>query len=233
MHIHCFQHASFETPGAILNWVIEKDHTIGFTCFFNNEFTLPALHDIDALIIMGGNMNVDEEDKYNWLKTEKDYILKAIKAGKKVLGICLGAQLIAAALGKKVFAAPETEIGFFPVRFNQMALNNHLFNHFAPETTVFHWHGDTFDLPDGALPVASSKACKNQAYLIGDTVLGLQFHLEMTAAILDQMMIHDGDELSTPGRSIQDKNMIHNQVHTLNLNSMDLMILLDKFFTIA
>ena len=230
MNIHCLQHVAFENPGTIKDWAEENHHSINYTCFFEESFVLPHLKDIDALIIMGGNMNVDEEKEYTWLRKENELIRAAIDAGKKVIGICLGSQLIAAAIGCKVYPNQEKEIGFFPVQFSVDALNHFLFNHFSNPYTVFHWHGDTFDLPFNTQLIASSEACKHQAYLIGDSVLGLQFHFEMNQPIIDDMIKHDEQELEEVGKYIQSKAQIQNSHQYLLKNKIDFFTLLDKFF---
>jgi GMP synthase-like glutamine amidotransferase len=126
---------------------------------------------------------------------EKKLIRETIDAGKRVLGICLGAQLIAAALGAKVFKNPHREIGWFPIQRSPEA-NQHPFGELFPsQADVFHWHGDTFDLPKGAIRLASSAGCLNQAYAVSNHVLGLQFHLEMTPFGAEQLTIHCADEL--------------------------------------
>lgn len=153
----------------------------------------PPPHDqTDWLIIMGGPMGVYDAAQYPWLETEKAYIREAIQQGKRVLGICLGAQLIAAALGAKVYPNREKEIGWFPVHFEKTtALVD-----FLPVTeTVFHWHGDTFDLPENAVRFASTPACRNQAYVYGERTVGLQFHFEATAASVAGMIEHGRNEL--------------------------------------
>lgn len=230
MNIHCLQHVSFENPGTIKDWAEENHHSINYTYFFEDNFTLPHLKDMDVLLIMGGNMNVDEEDKYPWLGKEKELIRAAIDAGKKVIGICLGSQLIAAAVGSSVYTNNEKEIGFFPVQLSGDALTHPLFDHFTNPCTVFHWHGDTFDLPANAQLMASSEVCKHQAYLIGDTVLGLQFHFEINKTIIDDMIKHDGPELEEAGKYIQSKEEIQSGYHHLLKNRKDFFILLDKFF---
>ncbi len=230
MNIYCLQHVAFENPGTIKDWAEENHHSINYTYFFEDSFVLPHLKNIDALIIMGGNMNVDEEKEYPWLSKEKELIAAVIDAGKKVIGICLGSQLIAAALDSKVYPNNEKEIGFFPVQFSGGALNHPLFNHFTNPYTVFHWHGDTFDLPTNAKLIASSQACQHQAYLIGNTVLGLQFHFEMNQVIIDDMIKHDGKELEEAGKYIQSKPAIQNSYQYLMKNKKDFFTLLDKFF---
>ncbi|WP_343701602.1 gamma-glutamyl-gamma-aminobutyrate hydrolase family protein [Chitinophaga sp.] len=186
MHIHYFQHAPFEGLACIEDWAAARGHTLSATRWYNNPAP-PAAVEADMLIVMGGPMGVYEEDQYAWLAPEKELIRGAIAAGKPVLGICLGAQLIAAALGAKVYPNREKEIGWFPVQFHE---------DLAPSSaTVFHWHGDTFDLPEGAVHLAETPACKNQAYRIGDKVYGLQFHFEVTPAAMESMLQHLGHEL--------------------------------------
>jgi GMP synthase-like glutamine amidotransferase len=232
MNIHCFQHVTFETPGTILQWIEQHNHTITYTNFFEKEYTLPKHDEYDCLLIMGGCMNVDEEEKFPWLKEEKQQIKKSIDTGKKVIGICLGSQLIAAALGQKVYTGKEKEIGFFPLNFNDKALEHSLFNHFLKEYTVFHWHGDTFDLPDNAWLVASTPVCRNQAFIIENNVVGLQFHFEMNETVIEDMILHNGYELLEDGNYIQDVEKIRKGYHHLQQNRKDIFLLLDKFFTL-
>jgi GMP synthase-like glutamine amidotransferase len=230
MHIHCLQHVAFENPGSIVEWAKKNAHTISYTYFFEKNFTLPNVNDIDALLVMGGYMNVDEETKYPWLAAEKQFIQKAIAANKKVMGICLGAQLIAAALGYKVYYATEKEIGFYPISFTAVALHHSLFNHFTNSYNVFHWHGDTFDLPTNAQLIASTATCRHQAFLIGNNVLALQFHFEINEKIIEDMLLHDGHELEEQGDFIQTEKTIRQQYHYLQQNKKDMFLLLDKFF---
>jgi len=220
---------SFETPGTILEWIKLHKHTITYTNFFEKEFNLPQAGKYDCLLIMGGDMNVDEEEKFQWLKEEKQQIKKSIDAGKKVIGICLGSQLVATVLGKKVYKGKEKEIGFFPVNFNDKALEHSLFNHFSKEYTVFHWHGDTFDLPDNAELVASTAVCRSQAFIINNSVMGLQFHFEMNETVIEDMILHGNDELLEEGNYIQDVEEIRKGYHHLQQNKKDIFLLLDKF----
>jgi GMP synthase (glutamine-hydrolysing) len=230
MNIHCLQHISFENPGSIKDWALENHHTITYTYFFEDNFILPDLNNIDALIIMGGNMNAVEDKIYPWLTKEKELIKAAIKAHKKVIGICLGAQLITAALGGKVYPNNEKEIGFFPIQFIDDVLSHPFFNHFKNPYTVFHWHGDTFDLPYNTQLIASSAVCKHQAFLIGNNVMGLQFHFEMTETIIEDMILHDGNELTEEGKYIQSKAQLGQHYPNLQQNKKDFFTLLDKFF---
>jgi GMP synthase-like glutamine amidotransferase len=230
MHIHCLQHVTFENPGTIVEWAKNNGHTLSYTYFFETKFALPNVNAIDALLVMGGYMNVDEETKYPWLEAEKNFIKQAIDANKKVMGICLGSQLIAAALGSKVYYANEKKIGFFPISFTNEALQYLLFNHFTNPYNVFHWHGNTFDLPNNAILVASTATCKHQAFFIGNNVLALQFHFEMNETVIEDMLLHDGHELEELGNFIQTKEIIRQQYHHLQQNKKDIFLLLDKFF---
>ena len=231
MRIHCFQHVSFESPGTIVEWAISNNHYISYTHFYEEGFSLPELANIDVLLILGGYMNVDEESKYPWLKVEKAYIKQAIVKGKKVIGICLGSQLISSVLGAKVYSGITKEIGFFPLNFAEEALFLPLFSHFKNPYTLFHWHGDTFDLPLGAQLIASSQTCKNQAYVINDNVLALQFHLEMNEQIIEQLLSHAGKELYEKGDYIQNIDTIRDNFLHLEQNRVDLFLLLNKFLS--
>ena len=152
---------------------------------------LPAARDVDFVIVMGSPMSVNDETKHPWLVDEKRFIRDCIQTGKPVLGVCLGAQLIASAMGAKVYPNPAKEIGWFPVYAasaeNEFGLPSSM--------DVFHWHGETFDLPHGARLLARSEACENQAFQFGNRVLGLQFHLETTPEAARQLVEHCRGEL--------------------------------------
>jgi len=140
-------------------------------------------------------MGVDDQERHPWLEAEKRFLLEAVESGKTVLGICLGAQLLATVLGSRVYSNPQKEIGWFPVRFTPGALEQDLFRDFPREATVFHWHGDTFDLPRGAVPLAASAVCRNQGFLYAGRVIGLQFHVEVTVASVGEMVREGKAEL--------------------------------------
>ena len=201
MKVHWFQHVPFEGLGSIEGWIRRRQHTLGATRFHRGE-PLPAVEDVDLLVVMGGPMNVHEEAKYPWLTREKQFIAAAIAAGRKVLGVCLGAQLVADVLGARVYANGEKEIGWFAIETTGAAAASRLFGRFPARLEVFHWHGDTFDIPAGALQVARSNGCAHQAFVYGERVVGLQFHLEMTQAGARELIAHGSDELVS-GRYIQ------------------------------
>ncbi|MEN9251285.1 MAG: hypothetical protein Q6K99_01845 [Thermostichales cyanobacterium BF4_bins_65] len=194
MRIHTLQHVPFEGLGRIADWAAGGGHQLSSTLFFADA-KLPDLETIDALIIMGGPMNVDDEDRYPWLKIEKQLIEKAIAHHKTVLGICLGAQLIAQVLGARVFPNREREVGWFPILLTEMGMESPLFQGLPREWMVFHWHGDTFDLPQGAVHLAASAGCQHQAFSYGDKVLGLQFHLESTPESVQALLENSDTEL--------------------------------------
>jgi GMP synthase (glutamine-hydrolysing) len=176
MKLLCIKHIDFEGPAAIAQWAHQNGHRLEIAPIYQDA-QLPAPASFDALVIMGGPMNVYEDDMYPWLAKEKRYIRSAIASGKHVLGICLGAQLIAHALGAKIIAGMNKEIGWFPIQRAPECPSDLP----MPEAlNVLHWHGDTFEIPQGAKRIASSAACKNQGFVHHSRVLALQCHLEMT-----------------------------------------------------
>jgi GMP synthase-like glutamine amidotransferase len=200
MRIHYLQHVPFEDLGNIQVWAEERGHETSGTMLFRDE-SLPGLEDLDWLVVMGGPMNIYEHDKYPWLGREKEFIHQAINAGKIVLGICLGAQLMADVLGAKVHRNEEREIGWFPVKLTALARDSRIFRALPESFTAFHWHGDTFDIPPGGVRMAESQACRNQAFELGKAV-GLQFHLESSMDSIDHLIINCADELEE-GRFVQ------------------------------
>lgn len=179
MRIHYLQHVPFEGLNGMEPILKEKGHELSSTHLYNNQ-SLPLVQDIDWLIIMGGSMNIYEEKLYPWLNREKQFIKEAINAGKIVLGICLGAQLVADALGAKTYKNKYQEIGWFNIN-KSLEAENTIFSTVIPEQIeVFHWHGETFDIPEGAIALAKSEGCENQGFIMGDRIVGLQFHLETT-----------------------------------------------------
>lgn len=176
MKVHVLQHAPFEGLGSIRFWLDEHGAEVSYTRCFAWD-TVPALEGFDMLIAMGGPMSVNDEAELPWLKEEKRAIRDAIARDIPVLGVCLGAQLIASALGARVYRNPSKEIGWFPIR--AVAHSGPSFG-FPSECNVFHWHGETFDLPEGATLLARSEACEHQAFQLNRNVIGLQFHPEMT-----------------------------------------------------
>lgn len=204
MRAHYLQHVPFEGLGSIEPWLKKSGYAITNTRLFKSV-TLPEVNEIDLLIIMGGPMSVNEEGGYPWLVPEKKFIRCAIEAGKSVLGICLGAQLIASALGARVYPNQNKEIGWFPVQ--GIPSSNKSQFCFPLSMDVFHWHGETIDLPSGAIHLAKSEACENQAFQIGESTIGLQFHLETTPKAAQDIVSNCRDEL-VPSKYIQTEEEI-------------------------
>lgn len=217
MNIHWIQHVPFEGIGSIGSWAMHRGHHIHSTRLYQQD-SLPAMKEIDWLIVMGGPMNIYEEDKYPWLVEEKRFINESIQAGKTVIGICLGAQLIANVLGSKVYAGRHKEIGWFPVLKTGEAAKSPIFSDFPSEIKAFHWHGDTFELPPGCVRIAESAACRNQAYIFEDRVLGLQFHLEITKQGAEELISNCGNELIEKPFIQRAENILKNEGDFVKIN---------------
>ena len=179
MRIHYLQHVPFEGIGSMESYFISCGYQLDSTHLYLDE-PFPELYDFDWLIVMGGPMGVGDELQYSWMSKEKSFIKSAIESGKIVLGVCLGAQLIAEALGAKVYNNGDREIGWFPIDTPKPENYTILQGVFPQGIEVFHWHGETFDIPTPGILLASSKACHNQAFIVENRVVGLQFHLETT-----------------------------------------------------
>lgn len=229
MRLHALQHVPFEGLGHIEHWIAEQGHRLTVTHLYDGE-ELPRLDWFDGLVIMGGPMNIYEDAHYPWLKTEKILIRQAIDAGKSAIGICLGAQLLADALGSPVFTGKEKEIGWWPITLTENGRKSYLLDGLPHQTTVFHWHGDTFDIPEGAVHLAESEGCHSQAFLFDNRILGLQFHLESTSETIQAILDHCRHEL-VPGRYIQTEEQINAAPndHFVKINTM-LEMLLKRVF---
>jgi len=225
-NIAVFMHVPFEGLGCIEQWITKNNHTVSYTKFYE-DYKLPDIHTIDWLIVMGGPMGVYDEAVYPWLAEEKSYIKQAIEAGKTVLGICLGSQLIAEVLGAKVYPNKQKEIGWFDVSLSETAKTDSLFAGFEDKFPVFHWHGDTFDLPEGSTHLTSSNVCRNQAFLYNEKVLGLQFHFEVTEETLQGMVEHGTSEL-VESETIQSADRILSTTDYIATNNLRMHQILDN-----
>jgi GMP synthase-like glutamine amidotransferase len=179
VRLHCLQHVAFEDSGCIALWARKRGHVLGKTRLYLEE-VLPDPSEFDWLIVMGGPMDVHAQEEFPWLRHEKALIARAIENEKPVLGICLGAQIIAGVLGAQVYKNDEREIGWHRVTLAGDAGGCRFVESMPAQFTPLHWHEDTFDLPKGARRIFTSAGCINQGFLYGDLVVGLQFHLEMT-----------------------------------------------------
>ncbi len=204
LRAHYLQHVSFEGPGSIGPWLAAQHYETTCTKFFESTH-LPAPEEVDLLIVLGGPMSVNDEQVFPWLVQEKAFVRRFIETGKPVLGVCLGAQLIATVAGAKVYPNRTKEIGWFPIQA-EPGIDESMFR-FPAALEVFHWHGETFDLPAGATRLARSEACENQAFQLGASVIGLQFHLETTSESAQQMLALGRGELC-PARFVQSESAI-------------------------
>jgi GMP synthase (glutamine-hydrolysing) len=227
MRAHCLKNIAFEGPGLITDWMDQQHDSMQVWSLYEDP-SLPAAEDVDLLVVMGGPMNIYEEDKYPYLAPEKQLINACVSQHKKVLGICLGAQLIADALGKKVYRNKEKEIGWFPVSPAAGTGDHRILSVFPGSFTPFHWHWETFDLPEDASMLGSSDACLNQGFLFGDHVLALQFHLEITPRIVEGLLHHAPADI-TPGTYVQTALEIRKGLEHGPANRVILFQLLDRF----
>ncbi len=201
LRIHYLQHVPFEGPGFIESWALVRNHRLTSTRLYDGQ-RLPGVEKLDWLIVLGGPMNVYEHDRYPWLAREKRFIGEALHGEKVVIGICLGAQLLANVLGAKVMRNPGLEIGWHTVEKTEQASRSALSGFFPERFPAFHWHGDTFEIPHGAVHLARSSACENQAFAFGSRVVGFQFHLESTRESVEQL-VHNCPEDLSEGPSVQ------------------------------
>ncbi|MBN1597125.1 MAG: amidotransferase [Bacteroidales bacterium] len=227
MRIHCIRHEPFEGLAAIEEWIRAKNYHLTFTHTYISQ-CFPNDNSFDFLIIMGGTVDLSNDSFDPCLEEEIDFIRRSIDKNKKVLGICLGAQLIAKALGAKVYTGKYKEIGWYPIKFN---LKDNPSLNFLPVTMeVFHWHGDTFDIPVGAVHLASSEVTPNQGFMLGKNVLAMQYHSEMTHDSIRKMLKAAPEEIKNGGQHIQTAEEILGSDELIS-NNNDLMFKILDFFT--
>ena len=195
------RHVAFEDLGLLAPLLAERGHAIRYVDVPTADLdTVDALAP-DLLVVCGGPIGVYENDRYPFLDREIEWLAKRIAARRPLLGICLGAQLIAKTLGASVYPSGTKELGWSPVTLTPAGAASCL-KHVA-DIAVLHWHGDTFDLPDGAVHLASTPACRNQAFTFGETTLALQFHAEAAGRALEAWYVGHGCEIAaTPGASV-------------------------------
>lgn len=184
MKVLVLRHVPHEHLGTLALSLRASNLIYEYVNFYENEHPNISVDDLCGLIILGGPMNVYETDRYSYLRMEDRLIKEAVEKDVPILGICLGAQLIAKALGARVIKNKEKEIGWYPLKITEEGSKDRLFKHFNSEETVFQWHGDTFEIPNGAVHLAESTLCTNQAFRYGHNVYGLQFHIEVTSQMI-------------------------------------------------
>ncbi len=188
LRICCLQHVPFEGPAKIASWARRRGHQLKAARLYREE-PLPRPEQFDWLVVMGGPMGARDDVRYPWLAAEKRLLERALRAEKSIVGVCLGAQLIASVLGARVYRNAYPEVGWFPVRLLPDASECEMFRRWPREFLAFHWHGDTFALPAGSQWIAESDGCRHQAFLWGRAV-GLQFHLESSPASVAALLAH-------------------------------------------
>jgi GMP synthase (glutamine-hydrolysing) len=219
MKVHYIQHVAFEGISSIESYIKDKGHELSCTHLYKGEI-LPSIDDIDWLIVMGGPMGIYDEEIYPWLKDEKKFIKEAINNEKIILGICLGAQLIADVLGAKVYKNKYREIGWFNIS-RSSDIDNTILSAVIPEDTeVFHWHGDTFDIPENAYALAESEACKNQGFISDDRIVAFQFHLETTMESAFALIENCRNELDGSRYVQSEKEILSNEQRFSNINDV-------------
>jgi len=185
MRIHCIQHVPFEGPGGIADWCTARGHElVGVHAYRGDPW--PQVAALEALVVMGGPMSANDDAALVWLAQEKRLVEAALRAGRPLLGVCLGAQILASVLGARVYPARAREIGWWPLRLRREAGADTPLASWPDALVPLHWHGETFDLPAGALHLAETEGCPNQAFALSGA-LGLQFHVEATPASVGEI----------------------------------------------
>jgi GMP synthase (glutamine-hydrolysing) len=226
MRLYSFQHVPFEDPAYITEWAQNKGISLQKIALYENE-PLPSPYDCDALIIMGGPMGANDEQIHPWLKNEKQFIEEAIKTNRIIIGICLGAQIIASVLGSRVFRNTHKEIGWFPVNKTSEANQSPIGKILPERFMAFHWHGDIFDIPSGAVHLFKSEACRNQGFVFENRIVGLQFHLESTQPSIEALIENCGNEfIQAP--FIQNADTIRKGYHHIEPSNALMAGLMDK-----
>ena len=191
-----FQHDPFEDLGFFAEILEKQRADYRVIRLFHGETPAEDWEHLRALIVLGGPMSACQEGDYPFLRWEKTIIRAAMDESVPILGICLGAQLIAAALGTSVFRGRVREIGWSPISITPHGQVDSLLGYLPESATVFQWHGDGFDLPSGAIRLASSIHYENQAFRLGRTIYGLQFHLEVTPRMIERWIDERSKDLA-------------------------------------
>jgi len=227
MIVQFLQHVPFEGPGVIATWAAERGYESVHTPVYETR-DLPDPDEVDLLVIMGGPMSVHDEARHPWLVPEKRFIERCVSNGMKTVGICLGAQLLADVLGAEVHTGSAKEIGWLPVEWSSGALGHPLFRGLPSSQTVFHWHGDMFEIPEGAVHLASSAGCPNQAFLYENRALGIQFHLELTPGDVRELAEQCESEIDEQEEFIQSKQHMLEETRYFKESNRTICTLLDR-----
>ncbi|WP_137973563.1 type 1 glutamine amidotransferase [Pseudomonas sp. F(2018)] len=202
MRVSILQHVAFEGPAQIGQWLDKRNLPARVHHLYAGD-ALPTLDDFDLLVVMGGPMSVHDEAEHPWLGAEKRLLRAALDADKRVLGICLGGQLLAEVLGGDVRLADTAEIGWHPIEQHAEASQSPLGRMLPQRLMAMHWHGETFSLPTGAIPLYHSAACAMQGFVWNERAVALQCHLESSPASIEQLLAACPHDLQRPG-AVQD-----------------------------
>ncbi len=196
MRVHVIRHVPFEGPGLIASWAEARGHELTSSFALTEEF--PPPREVDLLVVMGGPMDADDEVASPWLTAEKRWIVEVISEGRLVIGVCLGAQILAELVGGAIRRNEHREIGWFPVTLTSAGASDPVFSAFPDQAVVGLWHGDTFSLPADIEPALSTPACRNQAFSAeGGRVVALQFHLEWAPNDVELLLEHCAGEIAS------------------------------------
>lgn len=236
MKLHFVQHEFFEAPGAFLLWAKRHNHILNFSRVYEQDALPKTVTDIDCLVVLGGPQSPDttlEECPYFDANAEMELIRQCIQAGKMVIGVCLGAQLIGEALGAKTEHSPEMEIGVFPIRLTEEGFADKNIRHFGSVLQVGHWHGDMPGLTSEARVLATSLGCPRQIVAYSDRVYGFQCHLEFTSEVVELLIAENRTflENTTTHRYVQKPDEIRQYDYTeMNTQLYGFLDRLEQFF---
>jgi GMP synthase-like glutamine amidotransferase len=222
--IYCFQHIDCEGPGTLADILRSKGAVVEILKPFKGQEIPEDLG--DGLVILGGPTAVYEEQENPWMTLELAAIRQCMNRQKPVLGICLGAQMLAHLAGGRVYKGSVSEVGWHPVTLTAEAAGDPLLGGVPVNFEAFHWHSDTFDLPEGAVRLAGSGRYPNQAFKLGTKIYGIQFHLEVNRKMLEDWMLVYAKELTPQGGTIPPANILS----SLDLNTSRLRAVADKVF---
>jgi len=201
--VWAIQHIGYEDLGSFEPVLKSRGFTVKYLCSRNLDYSCLYAGDADLIVVLGGPMGAYEVDKHPWIPFEIEFIRERIETGKPLMGICLGSQMIARACGADAYKGPQgKEIGWEPIAINADGMKTPLRHLDGALTNMMHWHGDTFDLPDGATLLASSKKYPRQAYSIGDNILAVQCHPEITESKLGLWYASQQDSIAEVGLGV-------------------------------
>jgi GMP synthase-like glutamine amidotransferase len=225
LNISCLVHVPFEGPAIIADWAGEKKHRLHLTKLYEDD-PFPDRSNTDMVVLMGGPMSVFDYHVHPRMQEEIDWTGDFIRSGKPALGICLGAQIIAASLGAKVYPGKYQEIGWHNVEFLPALGDYRIWKDLPESRKAFHWHGDTFDIPRDAIRIAASRAYPNQGFIFGNHVIALQFHLEAAPASVRGLAENCRHQL-VPGPHVQTEEEILEETRYFESNQRLMFQLLD------